>query len=131
MTCWGENLTKQDTSRINKLIKKAGLIIGKTQESIETRYHKWSRKQMSNILPHDSHPLRPEFDSRLIVCSGRLRAPRYRTMRYSSSFVPMAIRKFNDSINRLFTCVDVMHVNYVFVYIVFTFVCFLVVTVVS
>ena len=30
LTCWGGNLTKQDTSRMNKLIKKAGGIIGKT-----------------------------------------------------------------------------------------------------
>ena len=90
-------MTKQDTSRINKLIKKAGGIVGKTQEySIETHYRKRSMKKLSN----DSHPLGPEFDSRLIVRSGRLRVPMYRTMRYSSSFVCMAIRKFSDDINR-------------------------------
>ena len=30
LICWGGTLTKQDTSRINKLIKKAGRVIGKT-----------------------------------------------------------------------------------------------------
>ena len=68
--------------------------------SIEIHYHKRSMKKLSNILQDDSHPLRPEFDSRLIVRSGRLRVPKYRTMTYSSSFVPMAVRKFNDGINR-------------------------------
>ena len=48
LTCWGGNLRKQDTSRINKLIKKAREIIGKTQESIKTHDHKRSLKKLSN-----------------------------------------------------------------------------------
>ena len=44
----------------------------------------------------------------------------------------MAIRKLNNGINRwIITSVDVLLVNYVFVYIVFTFVSFLVLTAVT
>ena len=55
-------------------------------------------------------------------------------MRYSSSCVPMAIRKFNDGIN-ISKIADYMSgcllVNYVLGYIVFMLVCFLVLTAIT
>ena len=34
LTCWGRIVSKQDTSRIDKFIRKVGKLIGKTEDSI-------------------------------------------------------------------------------------------------
>ena len=48
------------------MIRNAGGVIGKTQDSIETRYHKRTTNKLMDILQHNSHPLRLESDSTVI-----------------------------------------------------------------
>ena len=85
------------------MTRKAGGVIRKTQDSIETMYHKRTTNKLLDILQHNSQPLRPEFDSKLIKGSGRSRAPKSRTLRYSISFVPTAVGLFNNSKKWLFS----------------------------
>ena len=82
-------------------IRKAGGVIGKTQDSIEILYQQRITNKLMDILKDETHPLRPEFDKRLINRSGRFRGTKYRTVRYSESFVPLAVRLYNNSKNRL------------------------------
>ncbi len=96
LTCWGGNMTKQDRNRLDKLIKKASGVVGKTQDSIGQTYHKRVMNKLSGILQDDTHPLRQTFDCRVIERSGRMRTPRSKTARYSDSFVPVAVGLFNS-----------------------------------
>ena len=40
MTCWGGNAAKQDRTRLDQNTKKAGGVVGRRQESIDTAYHR-------------------------------------------------------------------------------------------
>ena len=67
--CWGGNASKQDGNRLEKIIRKAGGVIDRQRETFDSVYH----GRLLKILSDDTHPMRPEFDSRLIDRSGRLR----------------------------------------------------------
>jgi hypothetical protein len=100
LACWGGNVTKQDRNRLDKQIKKAGGVVGRKQDDIETMYGRLVTKKLTAIWNDDTHPLRPEFDSRLNDRSGRIRVPRTRTNRYRQSFIPTAIQTHNQLTNR-------------------------------
>ena len=93
--CWGGNICRQDKDRLEKTIKKAGGVVGRRQKSFEDMHEDRVAKKVASITKDDSHPLCHEFDSRVIERSGRLRAPKTRTTRYSNSFVPTAVRSIN------------------------------------
>jgi hypothetical protein len=100
LACWGGNVTKQDRNRLDKQIKKAGGVVGRKQDDIETMYGRLVTKKLTAIWNDDTHPLRPEFDSRLNDRSGRIRVPRTRTNHYRQSFIPTAIQTHNQLTNR-------------------------------
>ena len=45
-----KNLTKQDKSRLEKIIKKGGGIVGRKQDSFDILYKKQEAKKLNNIL---------------------------------------------------------------------------------
>ena len=93
-------MTKQDADRLDKLIKRAGGIVGRKQETFMTLYETRLKDKLNNVLTDDTHPLQDELDSRRIERSGRLRAPAAATQRYKKSLIPRAISKFNDDFTR-------------------------------
>ena len=100
LTCWGGNLTKRDTGRLNKVIRKAGGIIGRTQDDLDTLYDRRTTKKLTVILNDKTHPLRRDFDSLKQDRSNRFRLPVIKTNRYSNSFIPSVIRKHNEKVGR-------------------------------
>jgi hypothetical protein len=100
LTCWGRNLCKRDQDRLNKIIRKAGGVIGRAQDTLDTLYNRRITNKLADILDDKTHPLRYEFDSRRIERSGRLRVPKSSTSRYANSFVPQAVTLFNSNISR-------------------------------
>ena len=57
-------LSNQDRDRLEKTIRKAGGVSGKQQETFESVYHRRPTDRLMMMLSDDTHPLRPEFDSR-------------------------------------------------------------------
>ena len=100
MTCWGGNASKQDTNRLDKNIQKAGGVVGRRQESIDTAYHRLVTNKLRTILADETHALRPEFDHRHTDRSERFRIPRSRTTQYLKSFIPTVIRTHNQQAGR-------------------------------
>ena len=100
LSCWGGNMTQQDRNRLDKNIKKAGGVIGRAQENMETAYHRLVTDKLLTVLADETHPLRPEFDNRQTDRSDRFRLPRTRTTRYQQSFIPTAIRTHNQHAGR-------------------------------
>lgn len=100
IVCWGGNITKEDKNKLDKTIKKASGIIGKTQNKTESLCKQYTLKKMNKILKDEKHPLWEEYEKNRIVRSGRLRAVKTKTIRHRSSFVPRSITYFNNDFKR-------------------------------
>ena len=92
----GGSITAMDKNRINKLIKKAGSVIGLPLDSLETKLAKRLRTKLCSILSFEAHPFFGIFEALRSTFSGRLRMPVCSTERFRRSFVPAAVRFYND-----------------------------------
>ena len=95
--CWGENISKLDRGRLEKIVKKAGHVVGKPLDSFKTLHEKRLYKKLMQILNDPTHPVRHCFDSRRRNRSGRFLLPRTNTKRYKASFLPSALSVFNEN----------------------------------
>ena len=100
LTSWGGNLTKFDSGRVDRVIRRAGKIIGKPQDTFDTLYDRRVACKLTTINKDNTHPLWAEFDCLRIVRSGRFRIPKARTSRFLNSYVPSAVRSFNNKHHR-------------------------------
>jgi hypothetical protein len=53
LACWGGNVTKQDRNRLDK--QKAGGVVGRKQDDIETMYGRLVTKKLTAIWNDDMH----------------------------------------------------------------------------
>ena len=100
LTSWGGNISKGDSVRFNRLVKKAGKIIGESQDSIEITYNVKAQNKLTKIINDETHPLHTTFDTCRAVRSGRFRIPKVKTNRFLNSFVPRAMKIFNSNYSR-------------------------------
>ena len=97
--CWGRSIRASDTNRLEKIIKKAGSVLGLRLESFESVVERRTLNKLLSIIDNDQHPRhhtvvrqRSTFSHRLL----QLRCPRDR---YRKSFLPHAITLYNNSYN--------------------------------
>ncbi|KAK0147910.1 hypothetical protein N1851_012371 [Merluccius polli] len=95
VVCWGGSITVEDRNRFNKMIRKAGSIIGSCPNSVEEILDKRVMRKMRSVLSRDDHSLHNIFNKS--GRSQRLLLLRCSTERFRRSFVPTAIRLFNKS----------------------------------
>ena len=100
LICWGGNVSKATRQPLDKIIKRAGRIIGQCQESLDSVYQQRICSKLVGVMGDCSHPLHDTFQSKMIPRSGRLRAVNSGTDRYKNSFVPRAIIKYNQNFAR-------------------------------
>nr|XP_049573440.1 uncharacterized protein LOC125966903 [Syngnathus scovelli]XP_049573441.1 uncharacterized protein LOC125966903 [Syngnathus scovelli] len=100
VVCWGSSTSKKDTSRLDKLVRRAGSLIGKKLDSLETVAEARTLKKLLDIIGNVSHPLHSVITNQRSRISGRLLLPNCRTSRLKNSFVPQAIKLFNSSLGR-------------------------------
>ena len=93
---WGGSITASDRNRLNKVLKKAGSVIGVPVDSLETVLAKRLNKKLRVIFCVEQHPFADIFESMRSPFSGRLRMPVCSTERFRKSFVPAAVRFYND-----------------------------------
>ncbi len=55
--CWGGSITVHDKNKINKLIKKAGSVIGLPPDSLEVTVGKRMGTKLKTVLYFEGHPL--------------------------------------------------------------------------
>ncbi|WP_419619893.1 alkylated DNA repair protein domain-containing protein, partial [Thiolapillus sp.] len=79
--CWGGNISKFDRGRLEKIVKKAGHVVGMPLDSFKTLYEKRLFKKLMQILNDPTHPMRHYFDSRRSNRSGRFLLPKTNTNR--------------------------------------------------
>ena len=96
VACWGGGIKAGDANRLNKLVKKAGSVVGVKLDSLEVVAERRMRGMINAILENPSHPLHEELRLMRSTFSNRLIPPRCRTERLRRSFVPAAIRLYNS-----------------------------------
>ena len=98
--CYHSSVKKGDRERLEKVVKRAGAIIGSDLQPLSARYPSVALRKMSKIRSDDRHPLHQAFAScePTREASRRLRCWRARTNRMRDSFVPTAVRLFNESL---------------------------------
>ncbi len=96
--CWGTGINAKDSNKLNKLIKKAGSVVGTRLAPLEEVVRDRMLGKIKAIMDNVSHPLHSTLDGLTSCHSQRLRQPRCTRERYSASFLPEAIRLYNTRI---------------------------------
>ncbi|XP_068566954.1 uncharacterized protein [Cebidichthys violaceus] len=97
VVCWGSSIGAGDTNRLNKLVKKAGSIIGCKLDSLEQVVERRTLKKLSSILDNQDHPLHHLLQGQRSTFSNRMIQLRCHKDRYRRTFLPTAIRLYNKS----------------------------------
>ncbi|KAM4588018.1 RNA-binding protein Raly isoform 3-T4 [Odontesthes bonariensis] len=94
--CWGSSIRASDSNRLDKIIRKAGSVLGQKLESLETMVERRTRKKLLSIMDNIQHPLHHTVDRQRSTFSHRLLQLRCRRNRYRKSFLPHAITLYNN-----------------------------------
>ena len=100
ITCWGGNNRAGDTSNLNRLVKKAGSVVGSSLQGVEEVTRVRTAKKLDSILENSSHPLHLEITSYWSKRGNdRFAYPGRRCERLGKSFVPAALKLYNETHN--------------------------------
>ena len=97
VVCWGGSSKKRDSARLDRLVRRAGSVVGTELDSLVTVAERRTLDKLLSILDNAHHPLHNTFIRQRSVFSGRLLSQSCSTNRLKNSFVPLAIRLYNSS----------------------------------
>lgn len=97
VVCWGSSIGASDTNRINKLIRRAGSVIGCKQDTVEAVVERRTLNKLFSIMDNPDQPLHHTLDRQRSSFSNRLLQLRCPRDRYRKSFLPQAIALYNSS----------------------------------
>ena len=95
VACWGEGASTADRNKLDKLIRKAGSVIGAEQQTVQQVAEARTLKKLCSIMNNPTHPLHALKVIKSSTFSQRLIAPLCKTERCRKSFIPAAIRFYN------------------------------------
>ncbi|KAK7907688.1 hypothetical protein WMY93_016300 [Mugilogobius chulae] len=99
VVCWGGSARKRDTQKLNRIIRRAGSVVGLGLDSVEKVVEQRTLAKLRSILSNESQPLYPVLSHQRSSVSTRLRSLNCSTDRLKNSFVPHAIRLSNAAIS--------------------------------
>lgn len=97
VVCWGGSSKRRDAGRLDRLVRRAGSVVGSELDSLVTVAERWTLDKLLSILDNAHHPLHNTFIGQRSVFSGRMLSQPSSTNRLKNSFVPLAIRLYNSS----------------------------------
>ncbi|KAI4896520.1 hypothetical protein NFI96_029536, partial [Prochilodus magdalenae] len=97
VVCWGNSINKTAINKLNKLVKKAGSVIGLKLDTLEVVAEKRTLNKLLAVMNNAFHPLHCAVEKQRSTFSGRLRQLRCAKERRVRSFLPTAIRLYNES----------------------------------
>ena len=100
LCAWGGNAASKDIAKITGFINQASRLIREPQESFDESYRKLLRAKLIKIQKDETHPLHCIFSDATSDRSGRMLLPFAKTNRHKLSFVPQAMRQFNNDQGR-------------------------------
>lgn len=96
--CWGSSLRVRDINRLNRIIKKAGHVVGEELDSLIEVSERRMLSKIKTIRDFPSHPLYNVLTSYKSSFSNRFLFPRCTTERHRKSFLPVAIKLLNSEL---------------------------------
>ena len=97
VACWGGSIRKRDAGRVDRLVRKAGSVVGMELQTLTSTAEQRTLNRLDRVMDNEKHPLHATLINQLSVFSQRFRAVSCRTDRLRRSFVPWAIHLFNSS----------------------------------
>ncbi|KAI5103643.1 gastrula zinc finger protein XlCGF28.1-like [Silurus meridionalis] len=97
VVCWGSSISTADRKRLDKLIRKASSVLGIPLDTVQEVGERRMVTKLSSLLENASHPLYETVTSLSSSFSNRLIHPKCLKERYRRSFLPAAIRLYNQS----------------------------------
>lgn len=97
VACWGSSTSKRDISRIDKLIRKAGQVVGCQLETFVTVRERRTLDKLLSIMDNPAHPLHRTVEGQRSSFSNRLLQLRCHSERYKNTFIPFSIQLYNNS----------------------------------
>ena len=91
---------KADLSRLEKLVRRAGSVVGMKLDPLVTVAERRTLNKLQGILDNTNHPLHTVISSQRSRLNDRLLLPKSRTNRLKNIFVSRAIKLFNSSLGR-------------------------------
>ena len=95
--CWGGSIRGADAKKLNKLIRKAGSVLGCPLDGFELVVEHRSLNKLTATLDNTSHPLHDLLVRQRSTFSNRPIQLRCSRERYRRSFVPTAIKLYSSS----------------------------------
>ncbi|KAL6487605.1 hypothetical protein MHYP_G00042310 [Metynnis hypsauchen] len=99
VACGGSRLRVADANRLNKLIRKAGDVVGVELDSLTAVSERRTLSKLQAIMDNGSHPLYDTVMRHRSTFSARLILPKCTTERHRKSFLPVAIKLYNSSLS--------------------------------
>ena len=100
VTCWGSGMRIADTNRLERLIRRAGDVVGEELDTLTTVAERRMLSRLQSILDNVSHPLYDTLAQQRSTFSRRFLSPRCTTERHRKSFLPVAIKLYNASLRK-------------------------------
>ena len=95
---WGCGFTERDRKRLNKLVGRAGSVLGCTLEPVEVVGERRMLDTLEFIRSNSSHSLHETVAAQNSSFSKRLLHPECKKERFRRSFIPSVIRLYNTSV---------------------------------
>ena len=100
VVCWSSSITERDRKKLDKVIKKSTSVLGCPLDSVEKVGDRRVLAKLTAMLDQESHPLHYSLSALESSFSGRLIHPRCSKERYRNSFLPAAVRLYNEHVKR-------------------------------
>ena len=99
--CFFNNMRIVDAAKLHRMMKTASRLTGSEVTDGDTQYARKVLRRLRGILADETHPLNDEHKAQTSVreVSVRLLSLKTRTSRYHKSFLPTAIRLYNEHLN--------------------------------
>lgn len=98
VVCWGGNARQRDTAKLDRLIKRASKTVGVQLDTVGSMSDRRTLAKALSILENAGHPLYSALDGQRSNFSSRLLSQLSSTDRLKDSFIPRAIRLYNDEL---------------------------------
>lgn len=96
VVCWGNNISVLNRNKLDKLVRRAGSVVGGSLDTVGAVMERCMGRKLRSILCNTRHPLHKTLSAQRSHRSDRLLSVRGRTERFRSSFIPAAIRFYNE-----------------------------------
>ena len=96
VVCWNCSTSAADRRRLDKLIKEASSTLGCLLDPVPVVGESWMMDKLSSLLMQEFHPLQVTLTALGSSFSNRLIHPKCVKERYRRSFLPAAVRLYNQ-----------------------------------